>query len=200
MTSTEPIRMTGQQYNRLRSKLNALRSRLIVEVPDDLMDYDANRVAIQRRIRTIQNLLTRAVIGENPAGDPNAEPAMVLTIRYDDFGETETFLPGRRGGEDADIKMYSMTSPLSRAIAGARPGDPRIYSIPHKTGRLVTLLEPMPYEMHVAKRTRPQPAHRDPTVTTGRHSPSRPHSGRETKPAPTTSRHAGARDVNRLAR
>ena len=76
---------------------------------------------------------------------------MVLTIRYDVTGETETFLLGRRRAEDADIKVYSMASPLGRAIASARPGDQRIYSLPNETGRLVTLLEAVPYEMYVAK-------------------------------------------------
>ena len=71
MTTTERIWMTRQQYTRLRNKLNALRSRLIVEVPDDFMDYDANRIALQRRIRAIQKLLTKAVVGENPAGRPH---------------------------------------------------------------------------------------------------------------------------------
>ncbi|OBJ10341.1 transcription elongation factor GreA [Mycobacterium sp. 1465703.0] len=146
MTSAEPIWMTRRQYNRLRSKLNTLRSGLIVEIPDDSMDFDANRVALQRRIRKIQNLLAKAIISENPADDPIAEPGMVLSIRYDVSGETETFLLGRRGSEGADVKVYSMASPLSRSIAGARPGDQRIYSIPNETGRLVTLLEAVPYE------------------------------------------------------
>lgn len=165
LTSTESIWMTRQQYTRLRNKLNALRSGLIVEVPDDLMDFDAKSSALQRRIREIQNLLAKAVIGENPAGDPIAEPGMVLTIRYDATGETETFLLGRRGSEGADIKVYSMASPLGRAIAGARPGEQRIYSIPDETGRLVTLLEAVPYEMHLAKGTRTQTAHRDLALT-----------------------------------
>ncbi|OBH51931.1 transcription elongation factor GreA [Mycobacterium colombiense] len=165
MTSTESIWMTRQQYTRLRNKLNALRSGLIVEVPDDLMDFDAKSSALQRRIREIQNLLAKAVIGENPAGDPIAQPGMVLTIRYDATGETETFLLGRRGSEGADIKVYSMASPLGRAIAGARPGEQRIYSIPDETGRLVTLLEAVPYEMHLAKGTRTQTTHRDLALT-----------------------------------
>ncbi len=154
MTSAEPIWMTRQQYNRLRSKLNTLRSGLIVEIPDDSMDFDAKRVALQRRIQKIQNLLAKAIISENPADDPIAEPGMVLTIRYDVSGETETFLLGRRGSEGADIKVYSMASPLGRSIAGARPGDQRIYSIPNETGRLVTLLEAVPYEAYQTKGVR----------------------------------------------
>jgi transcription elongation GreA/GreB family factor len=76
---------------------------------------------------------------------PIAEPGMVLTIRYDAMGETETFLLGRRGADDAEIKVYSMASPLGRAIAGARPGEQLIYPIPDERGVLVTLLEAVPY-------------------------------------------------------
>jgi transcription elongation GreA/GreB family factor len=151
MTSTDCIWMTRRQYTRLRNKLNALRSGLIVETPDDAMDFDANRVTLQRRIGELQKLLAKAVIGQDSAGGSIAEPGMVLTIRYDATGETETFLLGRRGSEGADIKVYSMASPLGRAIAGARPGDQRIYSIPDETGRLVTLLEAVPYGMHLGK-------------------------------------------------
>lgn len=164
MTSSESIWMTRQQYTRLRNTLNALRSRLIVEVPDDLMDFDPKRSALQRRISEIQSLLAKAVIGENPTSKSIAEPGMVLTIRYDFTGETETFLLGRRGSEGADITVYSMASPLGRSIAGARPGDQRIYSIPGEAGRLVTLLEAVPYEMHLTKGARSQTTHRDSTV------------------------------------
>ena len=62
--------------------------------------------------------------------DGVAEPGMVLTVRYDDTGEIETFLLGVRGVEDADIDVYSMQSPLGSAIAGARVGEQRTYSIP----------------------------------------------------------------------
>lgn len=137
-------------YTRLQNELAALRARRCVEIPDDFMDYDANLVARpstrRRRIREIEDLL----------GEGIAEPGMVLTIRYDATGETETFLLGRRGAEDADIKVYSMASPLGRSIAGARPGEQRVYAIPNETGRLVTLVNAVPYRQHVAKRRRRQ--------------------------------------------
>ena len=82
------------------------------------MDYDDNlspaTSARQARIRQIHDLLTNAVVGEDPPDDGIAEPGMVLTVRYDDTGETETFLLGVRGAEDADIDVYSMQSPLGQ--------------------------------------------------------------------------------------
>lgn len=67
MTSTERIRMTRRDYARLRNILNRLRLRR--STPDHFGDYDANLIAIRRRIRAIQNLLTNAVVDEERAGD-----------------------------------------------------------------------------------------------------------------------------------
>jgi transcription elongation factor GreA len=156
MTSTEPVWMTRQAHTRLQDELAALRSRPNIEVPEDFMDYDdnlvANYTARQARIRQIQDLLTNAVVGEDPPDDGVAEPGMVLTVRYDDTGEIETFLLGVRGVEDADIDVYSMQSPLGSAIAGARPGEQRTYSIPSGANLPVTLLKAVPYGAHTETR------------------------------------------------
>jgi transcription elongation GreA/GreB family factor len=148
--------MTREAHIRLKAELDALRSRPSVEVPDDFMDHDedlvANYAARQARIRQIQDLLNNAVVGENPPDDGIAEPGMVLTVRYDDTGELETFLLGIRGAEDADIDVYSMQSPLGRAIAGARPGEQRTYTIPSGASLPVTLLKAVPYSCNDTER------------------------------------------------
>jgi transcription elongation GreA/GreB family factor len=160
MTSTERLWITQQAHTRLQAELAALRSTPSVEVPDDFMDCDDNLVAKyaarQARIRQIQDLLTNAVAGEDPPDDGVAEPGMVLTVRYDDTGEIETFLLGVRGAEDADIDVYSMNSPLGRAIVGARVGEQRTYSIPSGAKLPVTLLKAVPYGMHTPKPAQPQ--------------------------------------------
>lgn len=160
MDSYTAVWMTSQHYRQLQDELAALRSQRSVEAPDDFMDYPPNRAARpsarQKRIREIEGLLATARLADDPAQKGIAEPGMVLTIRYDATGETETFLLGRRGAENADIKVYSMASPLGRSIAGARPGEQRIYAIPNDRGRLVTLLKAVPYTSHVAKTPQPQ--------------------------------------------
>ena len=149
MTSTERLWMTCEAHTRLQAELAALRSRPSIEVPDDFMDYDDNLVAKysarQARIRQIQDLLTNAIVGEDPPDDGIAEPGMVLTVRYDDTGEIETFLLGLRGAEEADIEVYSPRSPLGAAIIGARTGEQRTYAIPSGISVSVTLLEAVPY-------------------------------------------------------
>ena len=152
--------MTSQRYRRLQDELAALRSQRSVEVSDDFTDLSPNRAARpsarQKRIREIEDLLATARLVDDPTQVVIAEPGMVLTIRYDATGETETFLLGRRGAENAGITVYSMASPLGRSIAGARPGEQRIYAIPNDRGRLVTLLKAVPHARHVAKTPRPQ--------------------------------------------
>ncbi len=147
MSDKQGIWLTRHEYGRLMSELTALRSRRSIEVPDDFMDYDTHRIARysarRARIREIEDLLARAIVKSTP--ENTAEPGMVLTIRYEDSGETETFLLGRYGAKDADIKVYSTLSPLGRAIAGARPGDRRIYSIPDGASPVVTLISAEPY-------------------------------------------------------
>lgn len=165
MTSTQHIQMTRQEYTRLHNELAALRARHSIEMSNDFLDYDANLgarpAARRKRIREIQDVLTNAVVGQDLGGNGIAEPGMLLTIRYDDTGETETFHLGRRGApKDADVKVYSMASPLGRSIAGARHGEQRIYAIPNDAGRPVTLLKAVPYRRRVAKSPRPQPSTR----------------------------------------
>jgi len=77
-------------------------------------------------------------------------------VRYDDTGDSETFLLGVRGIEDSDIEVYSAQSPLGSAIIGARPGEQRTYSIPSNESMPVTLLDAVPHGLYGRKRPRPQ--------------------------------------------
>lgn len=194
MTSTERIWMTPQAHIRLKTELSTLRSRPSIEVPDDFMEYDdnlvANYAARQARIYQLQDLLTHAVVGDNPPDDGIAEPGMVLTIRYDDTGEIETFLLGVRGAEDTEIEVYSIQSPLGGAIAGANVGEQRTYSIPSGKDLPVTLLKAVPYGMDAPKSAGQQSvpprrdiSHRRPAAAMRRDG------GTTTMRAPTTSRH-----------
>ena len=118
-------------------------------------DNDENSAAVQRawqaRIQRIHDVLINAVVGEDPPDDGIAEPGMVLTIRYDDTGDTETFLLGVRGAEYGDVDVYSNQSPLGAAIEGARPGEHRTYTLPGGAALTVTLLEAVPYGIHTAE-------------------------------------------------
>ncbi|MDH6196517.1 transcription elongation factor GreA [Mycobacterium frederiksbergense] len=149
MTTSQRIWMSPQAHERLQDELTTLRELIATEAAED---SDENQVAIQRarqaRIQHIHDILLYAVVGENPADDGVAEPGMVLTVRYDQSGDTETFLLGVRGAEYGDLEVYSMNSPLGEAIIGARPGEQRHYSVPSGAAVPVTLLSAVPFGMH----------------------------------------------------
>lgn len=145
MTQAQHVWLTPQAYERLRSELAALRSALAHGTGNDQAVAPSAREA---RIRELQDLLNEAVVGESPPDDGVAEPGMVLTIRYEDTGETETFLLGARGIEDGELEVYSPESPLGRALSGARPGEQRRYPLPSGAELPVTLLEAVPYGRH----------------------------------------------------
>jgi transcription elongation GreA/GreB family factor len=152
MTSTQPVWISPQAYERLQRELATLRVLHTSAAADGESDDNATAVqrAWQARIQRIHDLLVDAVVGEDPPDDGIAEPGMVLTIRYDDTGDTESFLLGVRGAEYGDMEVYSNQSPLGAAIAGARPGERRIYTLPSGATLTVTLLEAVPYGVHTA--------------------------------------------------
>lgn len=151
-TSGQPVWISPRGYERLQRELARLRVSHTGAATDGQPDDSAIAVqcAWQARIKRIHDLLFNAVVGEDPPDDGIAEPGMVLTIRYDDTGDTETFLLGVRVAEYSDVEVYSNESPLGAAITGARLGERRTYTLPSGTSQTVTLLEAVPYGVHTA--------------------------------------------------
>lgn len=112
-------------------------------------------LARRTRIGEIHELLSNAADGTFPPDDGVAEPGMVLTVRYADTGDTETFLLGVRGAEGSDMEVYSPNSPLGRALLGATPGDHRDYLLPNGREQRVTLVAAVSLGAHL---TAPTPA------------------------------------------
>lgn len=113
----------------------------------------ATWLARKARIREIHDLLSNAAVGSYPPDDGMAEPGMVVTVRYEDTGEEETFLLGVRGAEDAGIEVYSPNSPLGRALCGAPSGERREYTLPNGVRQTVTLLAAVPLSVHTRAAT-----------------------------------------------
>lgn len=152
MTTAQRTWLSPQARARLEAELAELMTHRPVE--DDARDRDEQIVeawlARKARIRQIHELLSNAAVDEVPPDDGVAEPGMVLTVRYDDSGDTETFLLGVRGVEDAQIEVYSVQSPLGEALAGARPGEQRSFALPNGGTQPVTLVSAVPYGAHIA--------------------------------------------------
>ncbi|MCE6997143.1 GreA/GreB family elongation factor [Saccharothrix sp. S26] len=142
--------LTPHAHERLRDELAELSRTADTDESADQDDRATLRRRRQDRIREIQHLLANAVVGEDPPDDGIAEPGMVLTVRYDDTGDTETFLLGTRAAEHGDIEVYSPDSPLGTALTGARRGEQRAYRVPAGGTIRVTLLEAVPYGRHPA--------------------------------------------------
>lgn len=144
MTDPHRVWMTREARARLEAEL--------AELSEPRTDVDADdwaeRQARQARIHQIHELLTNAVVGEDPPDDGVAEPGMVLTVRYDDTAETETFLLGVRDDDQSGMEVYSPQSPLGKAITGARRGEQRSYQVPSGATITVTLVDAVPYGRH----------------------------------------------------
>ena len=152
MPTTSRVWISPQAHERLHRELDTLRFLFSAGVDDG--DTDENATAVRRaweiRIQQIHDLLINAVVGEDPPNDGIAEPGMVVSIRYDATGDTDTFLLGLQGAEYADMAVYSIESPLGAAIAGARPGERRTYRLHVGATVGVTLLKAVPYGLHAA--------------------------------------------------
>jgi transcription elongation factor GreA len=87
----------------------------------------------EARIRQLQDLLHRAVVGQKPADDGVVEPGMVVTVRFAGDDETETFVLGSREMAALDSfehEVYSPQSPLGSAITGRSTGETVRYEAP----------------------------------------------------------------------
>ncbi|MCZ8378086.1 GreA/GreB family elongation factor [Mycobacterium sp. CPCC 205372] len=142
--------LSPHAYEHLQDELATLRRLTTIRTGD--ADTDENATAVQAarrsRIQQIHDLLMNAVVGEDPPNDGIAEPGMVVTVRYDDTGEAETFLLGVRGAEYGDLDVYSVDSPLGAAIVRARPGQRCTYTTPNGETLTVTMLRAVPHGIH----------------------------------------------------
>lgn len=144
MTDSQRVWMTQETRDRLEAELITLTEPRVGSETDEFGDQQAR----QARVRQIHDLLARAVVGEDPPDDGVAEPGMVLTVRYDDSGDTETFLLGVRDDDGSGVEVYSTQSPLGKAITGARPGEQRTYQVPSGATVSVTLVDAVPHGVH----------------------------------------------------
>lgn len=84
----------------------------------------------EARIRTLQQLLKNATVGEAPESTGIVESGTVVTALV--AGGEEVFLLGNREiAADSELDVYSEASPLGEAILGLREGDKTSYTAPN---------------------------------------------------------------------
>jgi transcription elongation factor GreA len=141
---TGHVWLTKDAYNRLKYEIAELLAQRDKGVGEEVEATEQEQREL--RIRHLQEVLRSAVVHE-PPDDGVAEPGMVLTVRWDDENETETFLMADREGAAvyADLEVCSPRSPLGRSLAGAVPGEQREYRTPDGTPMRVTLVKAVPH-------------------------------------------------------
>lgn len=160
VTEMQVTWLTQDAYDRLKHELDGLianRPVIAAEInarreEGDLKENGGYHAAREdqgqqeARIRQLQELLRTAKVGQAPTDSDIAQPGMVLTVRYDDEDDTETFLLGsREEGSHGDLEVYSPHSPLGAAILGAKVGETREYQLPNGGTMKVTVTAAEPY-------------------------------------------------------
>jgi transcription elongation factor GreA len=152
--------LTQEAYGRLSRELDELianRPVIAKEINDrrqegDLRENGGYQAAREEqgkqegRILQLQALLRDAKVGDAPVRPGMAGPGMVVTVRFQDDPDTETFLIGsREEAETAGVEVYSAASPLGKALTGAREGDTVSYETPAGKTIKVTLVHAKPF-------------------------------------------------------
>lgn len=144
--SVDPRRvwLTEQTLDRVRIELARLQMERATGSHRGRNDPEHRKL----RIRQLHELIQNAGVGHEPPDDGVAEPGMVLTVRYEATGLSETFLLADREEESTlgdDVPVCSPRSPLGMALSGAGQGDRREYRIPGDKAMRVTLVKAVPY-------------------------------------------------------
>jgi transcription elongation factor GreA len=158
------IWLTQEAFDRLSDELEHLKGPARAEISRRIADareegdlrenggYHAAREEqskTEARIAQIEDMLTRAKVGEQPEDDGIVEAGMLVTVKFAD-DETETFLLGAREvlllDDSVDMSVYSPQSPLGAAILGKEPGDSASFTAPNGRSVTVEIMDAKPFK------------------------------------------------------
>lgn len=153
--SAAETQLSQEAFDRLSKELRDLTTRgrveiaQIIETARELGDLKENgdyhaakeeQGKMEARIRQLEHLLSKAVVGEGGAaeGESASDGVVALgslvTVRHDD-GDTETFqlasVEERPGARD----LLSPQSPLGSALLGSKVGDEVSYTVTQPSGK-----------------------------------------------------------------
>lgn len=137
--------LTQEAHDRLQTELSERTGPLRVEITKrieaareegDLKENGGYHAAKEEqgkneaRVRQLTHLLENSQIGMPDADDDEVAPGKVVTVRFVEFDEEETFLLGsREESAHASVDVYSPTSPLGAAVLSRRIGDSATYEL-----------------------------------------------------------------------
>ena len=140
MTEHDVIWLTQDAYDKLQAELEHLkgphRDEIVARISaareeGDLRENGGYHAAREEqgknegRIRQLEDMLSRAQVGETPEDENTVAPGMVVTVRFAGDSDQEKFLLGARemAGPDSDLEVYSPQSPMGSALVGAEKGS-----------------------------------------------------------------------------
>lgn len=101
----------------------------------------------EARIRVLKHMLENAQVGTPDAHDDEVAHGRVVTVRFVDLGDEETFLlASREEAVHATIEVYSPTSPLGQAVLGKRVGETTSYALANGKSIAVEIVTVALYE------------------------------------------------------
>ena len=162
-TAENVVWLTQEANDRLRAELVNLKGPVRAEISRRIADareegdlrenggYHAAREEqskTEARIAQLEDMLSRAHVGETPKNDGVVEAGMQVTVTFAD-GESETFLLGAREvlalDDNVEMSVYSPQSPLGAAIVGKQPGDTATYKAPNNRTVQVKIVDAKPF-------------------------------------------------------
>ena len=161
MTTEDVTWLTQEAFDRLEAELaertGARRSEITkrIELARDEGDLKENggyhaakeeQGKNEARVRQLRHLLENSRIGVPDAAVDEVSHGKVITIRFVEFDDDETFLLGsREEAAHASIEVYSPTSPLGQAVLGRHVGDEATYTLTNGNQMTVKILKVEPY-------------------------------------------------------
>ena len=158
------IWLTREAYDRLAAELEHLKGPARAEISRRIADareegdlrenggYHAAREEqskAEARILQLEDMLSRAQVGETPQQSEVIEAGMEVTVRFEGDSDTETFLLGAREvlalDDSVAMSVYSPQSPLGSAIVGKRAGDTASYTAPNGRDVKVEIVSAKPF-------------------------------------------------------
>jgi transcription elongation factor GreA len=156
--------LTQEAFDRLSAELGHLKGTVRAEISQRIADareegdlrenggYHAAREEqskTEARISQLEDMLSRAQVGEKPHGDGIVEAGMEVTVRFKGDNDVTTFLLGAREvlllDNSVDVDVYSPQSPLGSAILGKRKGDTASYKAPNGREIKLEIVDAVPY-------------------------------------------------------
>jgi transcription elongation factor GreA len=145
--NAELLHLSGEGRTEITARIAAARAEGDLKENGGYHAAKDEQGKMEARIRQLNQLLRDAKVGVPPSADAGvAGPGMVVSVRFVDGGDEETFLIGSR--EEAavtEMTVYSAQSPLGKALTGAKPGETVSYAAPNGREIALELLTVTPY-------------------------------------------------------